>query len=132
MSGKLIVSCQALEDEPLHSSYIMAKMALAASQGGASGIRANSVADIRAIKEVRALYAEGVDVIAFDSTYRIRPNNRTFEEFIKDIKEQFRDQKIMADVSTVYEAKIAESYGVDFVATTLVSYTPYTKGDDPF
>jgi len=159
MSGKLIVSCQALEDEPLHSSYIMAKMALAASQGGASGIRANSVADIRAIKEevdlpiigiikreyadsdvvitptlkeVRALYAEGVDVIAFDSTYRIRPNNRTFEEFIKDIKEQFPDQKIMADVSTVYEAKIAESYGVDFVATTLVSYTPYTKGDDPF
>ena len=29
--GGLIVSCQALEDEPLHSSYIMSRMAFAAS-----------------------------------------------------------------------------------------------------
>lgn len=28
----LIVSCQALPDEPLHSSFIMSKMALAAYQ----------------------------------------------------------------------------------------------------
>lgn len=31
----LIVSCQALEDEPLHSSLIMSRMAVAAMQGGA-------------------------------------------------------------------------------------------------
>ncbi len=31
----LIVSCQALADEPLHSSFIMSKMALAAYEGGA-------------------------------------------------------------------------------------------------
>ena len=46
----LIVSCQALEDEPLHSSLIMSRMAVAAMQGGAKGIRANSVKDIEAIK----------------------------------------------------------------------------------
>ncbi|MBE6822394.1 MAG: N-acetylmannosamine-6-phosphate 2-epimerase, partial [Ruminococcaceae bacterium] len=33
----LIVSCQALENEPLHSSFIMSRMALAAFQGGAVG-----------------------------------------------------------------------------------------------
>lgn len=35
LRGKLIVSCQALDDEPLHSSFIMGKMALAAKIGGA-------------------------------------------------------------------------------------------------
>ena len=44
--GGLIVSCQALEDEPLHSSFIMQRMAVAAMQGGAAGIRANTVEDI--------------------------------------------------------------------------------------
>lgn len=36
--GKLIVSCQALPEEPLHSSFIMGRMAKAAKEGGASGI----------------------------------------------------------------------------------------------
>ncbi|MBC0688324.1 hypothetical protein FSG81_023620, partial [Escherichia coli] len=55
LKGKLIVSCQALENEPLHSPFIMSRMALAAAQGGAAGIRANSVADISAIKEIVSL-----------------------------------------------------------------------------
>ena len=51
LRGKLIVSCQALDDEPLHSSFIMGKMALAAKIGGASGIRAQSVEDIKEIQK---------------------------------------------------------------------------------
>ena len=98
--GGLIVSCQALEDEPLHSSFIMGRMALAAYQGGAKGIRANSVSDIQEIKkmvplpiigiikknypdaevyitpgmeEADALCKAGVDIIALDATNQSRP-----------------------------------------------------------
>lgn len=53
--GKLIVSCQALKEEPLYSSYIMSRMAYAAMEGGAAGIRANTVEDITAIKKTVTL-----------------------------------------------------------------------------
>ena len=50
LRGKLIVSCQALPEEPLHSSFIMGRMALAAKMGGACGIRANTKEDIKEIQ----------------------------------------------------------------------------------
>ena len=60
IQGGLIVSCQALESEPLHSSVIMSRMALAAMQGGARGIRANTPADILAIRETVDLTVIGL------------------------------------------------------------------------
>lgn len=51
LKGGLVVSCQALEHEPLHSPYIMGRMAVAAKAGGAIGIRANTAIDIKEIKE---------------------------------------------------------------------------------
>ena len=51
VKGHLIVSCQALPDEPLHSSFIMGRMARAAKWGGAKGIRANTVEDINEIQK---------------------------------------------------------------------------------
>ncbi|MFQ7491121.1 MAG: N-acetylmannosamine-6-phosphate 2-epimerase, partial [Lachnospiraceae bacterium] len=52
LKGKLIVSCQALPHEPLHSSFIMGRMAVAAKEGGALGIRANTKEDIAEIKSL--------------------------------------------------------------------------------
>ena len=60
LKGKLIVSCQALDNEPLHSPFIMSRMAVAAEEGGAEGIRANSVADIAAIKQLVSLPVIGI------------------------------------------------------------------------
>ncbi len=158
VKGKLIVSCQALPDEPLHSSYIMGRMAYAAYVGGASGIRANTVADIKEIKttvdlpiigiikhqygdnnvyitptmtEIDALVAEGVDVIAIDGTKRERPDGRTLEDLMKEVRAKYPDQLFMADISCAEEAVECEKLGFDIVGTTLVGYTEYTKGNDP-
>lgn len=155
LKGELIVSCQALPDEPLHSSDIMGKMAVAAMEGGAKGIRANSVKDIHAIKnavslpiigiikqvygdcdvfitptnkEIDALAAEGVDIIALDATKRIRPDGKTIEEVFPAIRAKYKDQIFMADCSTYDEAKKAAELGFDCLGTTLSGYTDYTKG----
>ena len=60
LKGKLIVSCQALPNEPLHSSFIMSRMALAALEGGAAGIRAQSKEDILEIQKTVDLPIIGI------------------------------------------------------------------------
>jgi putative N-acetylmannosamine-6-phosphate epimerase len=154
--GGLIVSCQALDDEPLHGSPIMARMALAAQQGGAVGIRANGPDDIRAIRHAvplpiiglykegkegvyitptfdhaRAVAQAGADVIAIDATERPRPGGETLAELIQRIHAEL-NRPIMADVSTLAEAQAAAAYGADLVGPTLAGYTPYSPpADDP-
>ncbi|MFZ0576770.1 MAG: N-acetylmannosamine-6-phosphate 2-epimerase [Psychrobacillus psychrotolerans] len=152
---ELIVSCQALPEEPLHSPYIMARMAYAAMLGGAKGIRANSIDDIREIKkavnlpiigiikqvydesnvfitpthkEIDLLYQEGVEIIAIDATNRIRPDGKVISEVFPAIREQYRNQLFMADCSTYDEAKQAYELGFDCLGTTLSGYTTYTQG----
>lgn len=147
----LIVSCQALEDEPLYGAETMAKMAKAADVGGAVAIRANGPQDIAAIKnvtnlpiigivkrvyndsdvyitpthkEIQDLMEVGVDLIALDATRRPRPNGESLESLVGYMKE--RGQKVMADISTLEEGLYAASLGVDCVSTTLSGYTPYS------
>lgn len=153
---KLIVSCQALPDEPLHSDFIMARMAVAAKEGGASGIRANSVVDIAAIqkavdlpiigiikrdydgadvyitatmKEVDELMTVRPDIIAIDATTSTRPNGESLKEFFQKAKEKYPDQLWMADCSTIDEMLTADQLGFDYIGTTLVGYTKQSQGD---
>lgn len=155
IKGGLIVSCQALPTEPLYDSYIMSKMAWAAYLGGAVGIRANTVVDIKAIKEkvdlpviaiikeeypdsevyitptmkeVDALVEVGCEIIALDATKRVRPNGVTLEEFFKEVRAKYPNQLFMADTSCFEEGKKAEELGFDLIGTTMAGYTPYTKG----
>ncbi|MDQ0091984.1 N-acylglucosamine-6-phosphate 2-epimerase [Paenibacillus anaericanus] len=155
IKSKLVVSCQALPEEPLHSSFIMGKMAYAAYLGGASGIRANSVEDIKEIKEqvdlpiigiikkvyegsevfitptmeeVDELCREGVDIIAMDATDRVRPDGSTISELFPKLREKYKDQLFMADCSTYEEGIKAAELGFDCVGTTLSGYTASTKG----
>lgn len=152
IQGRLIVSCQAMEDEPLFGAEIMAKMAVAAIQGGGAGIRANSPADIAAIRRtlpdvpIIGLYkydipgyavritptlqhaldiAEaGCDVIALDATNRPHPQE-SLPDLLQEIKERTH-LPIMADISTEEEAIAAEQLGVGMVSTTLSGYTDYS------
>lgn len=135
LKGQIIVSCQALEGEPLYTPNggVMPLLAKAAFQAGAKGIRANSVRDISAtMKEIDELVSEGVDILALDCTNRSRPGYDNITDFIHDIKVKYPNQLLMADISTFEEGKVAAESGVDFVGTTLSGYTPYSpKKDNP-
>lgn len=155
IKGGLIVSCQALKTEPLYDSYIMSKMAWAAYLGGAVGIRANTVVDIKAIKEkvdlpvigiikeeypdsdvyitptmkeIDALVEIKCEIIALDATRRVRPNGVELKDFFTEVRAKYPNQLFMADTSCFEEGELAEGLGFDLIGTTMAGYTPYTKG----
>ena len=159
LSGRLVVSCQAREDNPLHGPGFMAAMAKAAMLGGAAGIRADGEADIAAIREAvgpdvpimgifkvkqpdgslfitptaeaaRKVIAAGAQLVALDGTARPRPGGESLADVVAAI--HAAGGAALADIDTVESARYAISCGVDAVGTTLSGYTPATvKTDGP-
>jgi len=152
IKGGLIVSCQALEGEALHGSSIMSKMAIAARDGGAVGIRANSVKDIKAIKkvvdlpvigiikktypnserfitptlkEIKQLLDTDVEIIAMDATLRKQIDSISLKEKVDYI--HAANKLVMADISTLEEGIEADKIGFDLISTTLSGYTKYSN-----
>jgi N-acylglucosamine-6-phosphate 2-epimerase len=157
LRGGLVVSCQAYPGEPLRHPESMARIAQSAVTGGAVGIRAQGLDDIRAIAEAvtvpqiglwkvgadgvfitptlehaLAVAEAGADIVAIDGTRRPRPDGLTLAETIR----RFRDETglmIMADAGSVDDALAAEDAGADIVGTTLSGYTgerPVSDGPD--
>ncbi|GBF76843.1 N-acetylmannosamine-6-phosphate 2-epimerase [Paenibacillus sp. 598K] len=159
LEGGIIVSCQALEHEPLYGAEMMAAMARAAAAGGAVAIRSNTPVDIAAIQrsnplpviglykqeygqspvyitptiaEVRAVAEAGAAMVAFDATGRARPDGAALADLIAAIRSEFPDLLLLADISTFEEGLAAMDLGVDAVSTTLSGYTPYSPQEaDP-
>jgi N-acylglucosamine-6-phosphate 2-epimerase len=157
--GQLLVSCQALSDEPLYGAEIMARMAVAAHGGGARAIRANTPVDITAIRaavdlpiiglykavfpgypvyitptlaHAKAVADAGADLVAIDATARPRPQPGTLVDFIAAIHAE-TGCPVLADIATAEEALAAEAAGADLISTTMSGYTadsPSQPGPD--
>ena len=154
--GKLVVSCQALADEPLHSSFVMGRMALAAKEGGAAAIRAQGVGDILEIRRVAGLPVIGlIKRRQEDSPVYITPTAREVTELLATPCEMVAldatrwrrsgeaaelmarihgaGRLALADVATYEEGLEAVKAGADAVSTALAGYTedsPLTSGPD--
>ncbi len=157
LSGKLIVSCQALADEPLYGAVYMAAMARAAALGGAGGIRANgadNIAEIRAAvalpilginkrrvkgfdvfitpdyDDARLVVTAGADVVALDGSAGARPGGEALADIIGRIHAELH-VPVMADCSCVEDGLYAEASGADIIATTLAGYTKHGRPTQP-
>ena len=152
--GGLVVSCQARADNPLHGAHFMGAMAFAARHGGACAIRANGVADVRAVKAAGlpvigidkqfsdavpvyitptlaacdALAEAGADIIGIDATPRPRQGDNP-ARLIRHITEAL-GLEAFCDIATPDEGAAAADMGAIYVATTLSGYTDDTRRND--
>ena len=150
LKGKVIVSSQAMPDEPLYKEECMLAMMASCVNGGAGGLRVAGARDVRnakkfgvpvigltkpdglppnwkeivyitpGLKEVNALIEAGADIVAFDGTSRPH-DDCTLQEIIDTIHKA--DRLAMADISTLEEGLNCAKLGADIISTTLAGYT---------
>lgn len=154
LKGKVVVSSQAMPDEPFYQEECMLAMMKSVVHGGAGGLRVAGARDVRnaktlglpvigltkpdklpenwkeivyitpGLKEVNELIEAGADIIAFDGTSRPHAGC-TVEQIITAIHKAGR--LAMADISTLEEGKNCAELGADIISTTLAGYTQDSK-----
>ncbi len=158
LRGRLIVSCQAWDDDPFHGPGLMRRFAEAAIEGGAAGIRANGPEDVRdiraalgpaipiiaiqkrqmpdgrilitpAFEDAQALVEAGADAVALDCTSRGQQHGAL--ERIRQIRQEL-NVPVAADIATLDEALAAAAAGASFVLSTMRGYTDETAGIHTF
>ena len=157
LRSKVVVSCQAMPDEPLYDEVCMLAMMKSVINGGAEVLRVAGARDVRnakglgvtvigltkpeklpdnwkevvyitpTLKEVRELLEAGADIIAFDGTLRPRPGNCSVKDIIELIHSE--NKLAMADISTLEEAVYCSEAGADILSTTLSGYTKESLSD---
>ena len=154
LEKKIIISVQAMPDEPLYKAECMQAMMESVINGGAEVLRVAGVRDVKmakalnttvigitkpnklpenwlevvyitpTLKDVDDLINAGADIIAFDGTSRIRPDGCTLIDIINKIHSANR--LAMADISTFEEGINCANLGVDIISTTLAGYTSHS------
>lgn len=152
LRGRLIVSCQADEGDPLDDLDTLTRIATSVLRGGAGGLRAEGVSRIaafRAITELpiigliktcdangdvyitpdfqsaKAVSDAGADIIALDCTARRLTAAEPWPTLISRIHAEL-NRPVLADIASLEDAIAAERAGADAVATTLCGYTAET------
>lgn len=150
----LIASCQPVDDGPMDSPEIVAAMAHACEIGGAAGIRIEGIENLKAarkavslpiigivkrdladspvrispfLQDIDDLAQAGADIIAFDGTFRPRPEE--IETLVKRIKSH--GCLAMADCSNLQEGLHCHNLGVEIIGSTLSGYTGGEIPDEP-
>jgi putative N-acetylmannosamine-6-phosphate epimerase len=154
LKGRLVVSCQPVTDGPMDRPDIVAAFALAAIDGGASALRIQGLANLRAVRavtdlpiiglikridpttpiiitatiaDVEGLAEAGADIIAFDATLRDRPDSvAVLDRAAKDA-----GKLSMADCSSIEDVRAAIAVGCDVIGTTLSGYAGGPVPEDP-
>ena len=146
LRGGLIVSCQAYPGEPLRDPRAMSLIAQSVAAGGAVGIRAQGLDDIRLIHETvqlpqiglwkvgtdgvfitptlehaLAVVAAGAEIVAIDGTRRPRPDGLSLAQTIDAIHDR-TGALVMADAGSLDDGIAAQDAGADIVGTTLSGY----------
>jgi len=151
LKNKVVVSCQAMPNEPFYNEICMIAMMKSVVKGGAGALR---VAGARDVKNAKGLF--DLPVIGLTKPAVIPPNwkeivyitpsvkdvlelikagadivafdgtkrphdNCTVEEIIKYI--HINNRLAMADISTFDEGIFAQNCGADLISTTLSGYT---------
>jgi N-acylglucosamine-6-phosphate 2-epimerase len=150
--GRLIVSCQASEGDPLDDLDTLTRIATSVLRGGAGGLRAEGIPRIAAFRAItqlpiiglvktydtngdvyitpdfysaKAISNAGADIIALDCTARRLTAPEPWPELIRRIHTEL-NRPVLADIATLEDALAAEHAGADAVATTLYGFTTET------